>query len=146
MEQRMQIMAITDPAQVFGIDLQEYMLISEGHYASYVKKDNLRVNIKKMRPIKDSDFNLYPEYLKEHTEVANITNHFYRSAYKKDFAVKINSQSGASAWINHTWLKQFGDSIKLRMSDKKSPVYITDIRDNPLGFILPITIKEDSNA
>lgn len=145
-DQRMQIMAITDADRLVGVEFKDYVFIAEGHYGAYIKKENLKVKIKNMKRSTDKAFKkgmtLDPEYLAANTLIANESSYYYRIPDNKDFAIKLYCQNGNTVWVNHTWIKWFGNNVKIRMSDAKSPVYITDLKDTPVGIILPISIKE----
>lgn len=142
--QKAQLMAIKGE-YACCCDFGDIAMITDGHYGYYINKNELMLDISKLKKPTSDAWHLSPENIIKDTVKASITRNIILMPSGK-MAIKIKSDDGRKAWVNRDYLKQFGDNINLRISNELAPVYVSDYKGIPLGIVLPVRIYEDSEV
>ena len=142
--QKAQLMVIKNE-YVCCCDFGDTVMITEGHYGYYIRKNELLLDTDKLKKPKAISEHLKPDNIIKDTVNANITRNIILMHSGK-MVIKLKSDDGKKAWVNRDYLSLFGDNINVRISGEKSPVYISDYKGIPLGVVLPVLIYDNSEV
>lgn len=142
--QKAQIEAIKEPNRTFAHEYEKYVVITEGHIGYYIHKNELVIDISKLKPFTSSADMLNPEGLFDKTVPARMTRNI-RLMPSGEYAILLKSDDERKAWINMKYLKQFTETVNVRITGEKEAVYLTDYKGNPRGIIMPMNVSTEDD-
>jgi hypothetical protein len=143
-EQKAQVMAMQNQGNMVACDFGDVVLITEGHIGYYIKKKDLIIDYTKLKkPISSAD-HLKPEVIFKATTQAKKTRNVFLIPNGK-MAIKLVTDDGKKAWVNMSYLKTFGDFPYYRISGETEAIYVVDIRNNPIGIVMPMRIYDNES-
>lgn len=142
--QKAQIEAIKEPTRTYGHEYEKHVLITEGHIGYYIPKNEVVIDILKLKPFTSSADMLNPEGMVSKTVPARITRNI-RLMPSGEYSILLKSEDDRKAWINMKYLKQFTETVNIRITGEKEAVYLTDYRGNPRGIIMPMNVSTEDD-
>lgn len=125
------------------IEFGEKILLLDGVRGTFIKKDEVVIDLSKVKKIEDGveirgldTVTLNPDAMMKNSVQGKITEH------DENGHSKVEGENGKYAWVSDHYKKIFGTKARFYVQGPVLPVLITDGRNRPVGFLLPIKVTK----
>ena len=124
---------------------KDVVMVTQGHYIVYIKKDRFFLNIEKIKKFKGCISYYYPEEMEKHEYTATETNKLLRMN-NGEIVVGIETEGNHEMiWIKEKYLRLFkGCAVSAYVAGDKNTGIIFRGGKMIKGLVLPVQIRKGS--
>lgn len=143
LEEKLQIDAIKRNKRIIvsAINVDDWLLLENGYYGVYIRKDKLLLNPDSLRIFDDMP-HLSMDFIEKNYKRAEVTKDA-RILANNRIVVKVREKEGPEyAWVNLDYLKVFGKNIEVKILGRTKPIAVYNL-GILRGVVLPVMIEEE---
>lgn len=143
LEEKLQIDAIKRNKRIIvsAINVDDWLLLENGYYGVYIRKDKLLLNPDSLR-IFDNMPHLSMEFIENNYKWAKVTKEAMILANNR-IVVKVREKEGPEyAWVNLDYLREFGKNIEVKILGRTKPIAVYSL-GILRGVVLPVMIEDE---